>query len=68
MKVETSIAVPEIKIIFQPKIKASERVSINSSESCVNLLRQQFDMNTFEIREEMKLVVLNRRLTPRWFF
>ena len=60
MKVVSSIAVPEIKISFQPKIKASERVTIDSSKSSVNLLRQQFEMSTFEIREEMKLVVLNR--------
>jgi DNA repair protein RadC len=60
MKVESSIAVPEIKINFKPGIKASERVSILSSQACVNLLREQWEMSTFEIREEMKLVVLNR--------
>ncbi|WP_256009408.1 JAB domain-containing protein [Desertivirga xinjiangensis] len=52
--------VSEIKVIYQPKIKASERFSVSCSRDVFNVFRQSWDMNRIQLVEQFKILLLNR--------
>lgn len=53
--------VSEIKVSYNPKIKAEDRFCIKCSQDAYNLLRKEaFAPNTIEYKEYVKLVLLNR--------
>ena len=59
MKEKLSIA-SEIKLLYTPKIAASERPKICSSADANFILRQFFDPSQLAIREEAVAIYLNR--------
>lgn len=54
--------IPEIKInlSFDKKVKKSELVTISSSQTCVDVLRDVFNKDTFDWTEEVIMLCLNR--------
>jgi len=54
--------IPEIKInlSFDKKVNKSELVTISGSESCVMVLREVFNKDTFDWTEEVVMLCLNR--------
>ena len=57
----TTYQVSEVKLTYKPKVKASERMSIYSSNDTYQLLKENFyDADTIEYRESFKIVLLNR--------
>ena len=54
--------IPEIKLnlSFDKKVKKSELQTITGSSSCVNILRQVFNKDTFDWTEEVIMLCLNR--------
>lgn len=52
--------VSEIKVIYRPKFKASERPRICCSKDIYEILYQNWDMNKMELQEQFKVILLNR--------
>ena len=54
--------IPEIKISlsFDKKVKKSELRTITGAESCVEILREVFNKDTFDWTEEVVMLCLNR--------
>lgn len=54
--------IPEIKISlsFDKKIKKSELRTITDAQSCVSVLREVFNKDTFDWTEEVVMLCLNR--------
>lgn len=54
--------IPEIKISlsFDKKVKKSELRTITGAESCVEVLREVFNKDTFDWTEEVVMLCLNR--------
>lgn len=54
--------IPEIKISlsFDKKVKKSELRTITGAESCVDVLREVFNKDTFDWTEEVVMLCLNR--------
>ncbi len=53
--------VSEIRVSYQPKVKAKDRVCIRSSTDAFNLLKEAgFKEETIEYREYVKVILLNR--------
>ena len=54
--------IPEIKISlsFDKKVKKSELRTITGVESCVDILREVFNKDTFDWTEEVVMLCLNR--------
>lgn len=52
--------VAEVKISYQPKVKACNRPKIVSSRSAFELLRSSWDNDTLEFVESFKVILLNR--------
>lgn len=54
--------IPEIKISlsFDKKVKKSELRTITGAESCVSVLREVFNKDTFDWTEEVVMLCLNR--------
>lgn len=51
--------IAEVQLIYSTNVKPSDRPRINSSRDTYEILRQGWDSNTIELREEMKVVLLN---------
>lgn len=62
MKANNNIyQVSEIKVSYQPKVKAENRYAVKDSQDAYNLLiKEAFDPNTIEYKEYVKLISLNR--------
>jgi len=56
-----TIAAPEIRITFSPNMKASQRPVVTCSADAVPLFRQHWDENFYELREEVRMILLNTR-------
>lgn len=56
------MTIPEIKISlsFDKKVKKSELRTITGAESCVDILREVFNKDTFDWTEEVVMLCLNR--------
>jgi DNA repair protein RadC len=52
--------VAEIQLSYKSKVKASFRPNITCSQETCKILKQHWDENTLELREEFKLLILNR--------
>lgn len=64
--VECSDQVPELIISFKrPKIK---RRPLETTEDQVAFLRELFDPNTFELQEEMVLLIMDEDLSPVCYY
>tara|TARA_R110000764_G_scaffold57759_1_gene125713 strand:- start:1274 stop:1717 length:444 start_codon:yes stop_codon:yes gene_type:complete len=51
----------EIKIVYKAKVKAKDRITINSSKSIHEFLRGVFDEGTIGYTESSYLIMLNRK-------
>lgn len=52
--------VAEVKISYQPKVKACNRPKVVSSRAAFELLRNNWDQDTLEFVESFKVILLNR--------
>jgi DNA repair protein RadC len=52
--------VSEIQLSYRPKFKASERPKIGSSADVYQILLNNWDLDTLELRECFKILLLNR--------
>lgn len=50
----------EIKVSYLPKFRASERPKINGSKHAYEILYNNWDQGIIEMREQMKVILLNR--------
>lgn len=50
----------EIKLSYSAKIPASKRVKIKQSKDAYDLLKESWNMDTIELLEEFKVIMLNR--------
>lgn len=57
----TQIPEIKVKVTFDKKVKKSELPSLTSSDKVVELLREIFDADTFDWKEEVVLLCMNRR-------
>ena len=55
------IAAPEIRVSFYPKMKIAQRPVVTCSEEGVQLFRQHWDRNFYEVREEAKMLICSAR-------
>ena len=54
------LEVSEIELIYRPKVKASQRIKIDSSQGAATLLQQLWDPNKIAFKEQFKVLLLNR--------
>ena len=52
--------VTEIQLSYKTRVKASERPKITCSEDAYRILKQNWNEETLELREEFKILILNR--------
>ncbi|WP_207424971.1 JAB domain-containing protein [Pedobacter sp. SYSU D00535] len=52
--------VAEVRISYCPRIKAKDRLQVNSSNECMNIFRKAWDQDLIEYQEEFKAMFLNR--------
>lgn len=53
----TNIA--EVQLIYSTNVKPSDRLKISSSKDAYEILRHTWNESTIELREEMKIILLN---------
>lgn len=51
--------IAEVRLTYSLKVKASERPKISSSKDSYELMKQSWDKDTIELREQMKVILLN---------
>ena len=54
------LEVSEIELIYRPKVNASQRIKIDSSQGAATLLQQLWDRNKIAFKEQFKVLLLNR--------
>jgi len=54
------LQIAEIKVSYRPHFKAMERPQITSSNTVFDILISHWDMDTIELREDFKVILLNR--------
>src|SRR5689334_14348239 len=52
--------VSEIQLVYKPKLKPSQRPVIKCSKDCYDLMMKTWNMETIELREQMKVIFLNK--------
>ena len=52
--------VSEVKLSYKSKVKVSERPKVLNSKASFDILLKSFDPDTIELRETMKMMLLNR--------
>ena len=52
--------VSEIELSYKTRIKPHERPKIGSSREAYNIFKNHWDINNIELREEFKIMLLNR--------
>jgi DNA repair protein RadC len=52
--------IAEIQVSYHPHFKATERPQISQSEDAYSILHDNWDMDTIELKENFKVVLLNR--------
>jgi len=66
MEIETSIPcnkeISEITLCYKSKLRAEEAPTVNSSYSAYKQLLKYWNMDTIELREEFKIILLNTKL------
>ena len=51
--------VSEVKLTYKSKVKASERPKVLNSKASFDILLKSFDPDTIELKETMKMLLLN---------
>jgi DNA repair protein RadC len=51
--------IAEVELVYSTKVKPSSRIKISSSKDAYEVLKRTWNENTIELREEMKVVLLN---------
>lgn len=51
--------IAEVQLIYATKVKPSDRPKISNSRDSYDILKQTWNHDTIELREEMKLLLLN---------
>jgi DNA repair protein RadC len=51
--------IAEVELVYSTKVKPSNRIKISSSKDAYEILNQTWNENTIELREEMKVILLN---------
>src|SRR6185312_12977105 len=54
------LEVSEIELIYRPKVNASQRIKIDSSQGAATFLQQLWDRNKIAFKEQFKVLLLNR--------
>ena len=54
-----NLKISEVKLTYKSKVKASERPSACSSNASYQLFKKAFDPDTIELKESMKMLLLN---------
>ena len=54
------IQISEVKLTYQSKVKASDRIKIGHSQDAFNVFYDHWDQDTIEHIEEFKILLLNR--------
>ena len=52
--------VSEVELVYKSKVKPGDRPSVKSSKEAYKLLQKLWNDNTMELREEFKILLLNR--------
>jgi DNA repair protein RadC len=60
--------VTEVQLVYKTKVKPSDRFKIEDSKSAFRLLQQIWNEDNTELREEFKIVLLNRAHKVLGFF
>lgn len=50
----------EVELIYKTKVRPSDRPKISSSRDAYKILIEAWDLDTLELREEFKILLLNR--------
>ena len=54
------IQISEVKLTYQSKVKASDRIKVNHSQDAYKVFYDHWDLDTIEHIEEFKILLLNR--------
>lgn len=57
---ENNLQLPEIKIVYDKKVKAADRFSLTTSSDAYQLFKKHWNQETIDFREEMYVLYLNR--------
>ena len=57
---KTIHAIAEVKLIYRPKVKASDRPQVKSSKDAFDIFMESWDLDSIEHIEEFKLMLLTR--------
>jgi len=52
--------IAEVQLIYKSKTKAADRVQVTTSKETFELLKSLWNMDTIELQEEFKVLLLNR--------
>lgn len=56
---ETPTQIAEVKLVYSTKVKPSDRKKINTSKEAYAILLHTWDVETIELHEEVKILLLN---------
>ena len=56
----TPFMVDEVQLLYKTRTKPSERIKIKSSQEAYRTLLDHWDVNTIDLQEEFKILLLNR--------
>lgn len=51
--------IAEVELVYSTEVKPSKRIKISCSKDAYEILNQTWNENTIELREEMKIILLN---------
>jgi len=57
---KSNFSVSEIELVYKTRVRAADRPKISSSQDAYHVLKNCFDENTIELKEEFKILLLNR--------
>jgi DNA repair protein RadC len=60
MKTQQQITVSEVRLVYRPKIKASERLQVKCSKDAFDIFIGSWELDSIEHFEEFKLMLLTR--------
>jgi DNA repair protein RadC len=52
---QSDITISEVKLIYRPKVKASERLQVKTSEEAFDIFIEHWDIDSIEYVEEFKV-------------
>jgi len=60
MTTETEFLITEIDLVYRNKVKARDRLKVRSSKDAYEILMKSWNLNTIDIQEQFKVVLLDR--------